>query len=54
MQKVCWSIIERNQSNADIQIKTIEQLHIISDKLTDLYHSLPYHVEFEAKSSISK
>jgi hypothetical protein len=48
MQKVCWSIIEKNQSNADIQIKTIEQLHIISDKLTHLYHSLPYHVEFGA------
>jgi hypothetical protein len=46
MQKVCWSIIEHNQSNADIQIKTIEQLHIISDKLTQLYHSLPYHGEF--------
>ena len=49
MQKVCWSIIEKNQSNADIQIKTIEQLHIISDKLTQLYHSLPYHVEFGAR-----
>ena len=49
MQKVCWSIIEKNQSNADIQIKTIEQLHIISDKLTHLYHSLPYHVEFGAR-----
>jgi hypothetical protein len=49
MQKVCWSIIEKNQSNADIQIKTIEQLHIISDKLTNLYHSLPYHVEFGAR-----
>ena len=46
IQKVCWSIIEKNQSNADIQIKVIEQLHIISDKLTYLYHSLPYHVEF--------
>jgi hypothetical protein len=49
IQKVCWSIIEKNQSNADIQIKTIEQLHIISDKLTHLYHSLPYHVEFGAR-----
>ena len=49
MQKVCWSIIEKNQSDADIQIKTIEQLHMISDKLTHLYHSLPYHVEFGAR-----
>jgi hypothetical protein len=49
MQKVCWSIIEKNQSNADIQIKTIEQLHMISDKLTHLYHSLPLHVEFGAR-----
>jgi hypothetical protein len=49
MQKLCWSIIEKNQSNTDIQIKTIEQLHIISDKLTELYESLPYHVEFGAR-----
>ena len=49
MQKVCWSIIEKNQSNADIQIKTIEQLHIISDKLTNLYHSFTLHVEFGAR-----
>jgi len=40
---------QHNQSNADIQIKTIEQLHIISDKLNHLYHSLPYHVEFGAR-----
>ena len=42
MQKVCWSIIEKNQSNADIQIRTLEQLHTISDKLTQLYNSFRF------------
>jgi hypothetical protein len=64
MQKVLWSIIDNNNNNKeeknqqqlnnnhsppDIQIKAIEQLHIVSDKLRHLYHSLPLEVEFGAK-----
>jgi hypothetical protein len=48
MQKVLWSIVdnEKNQLNPDIQVKAIEQLHIVSDKLVHLYHSLSSEVEF--------
>jgi hypothetical protein len=52
MQKVLWAIIdnEKNQQlNPDIQIKAIEQLHIVLDKLSRLYHLLPYEVEFGAR-----
>jgi hypothetical protein len=54
MQKVLWSIIDNNNNNKqlntpDIQIKAIEQLHIVSDRLVHLYHSLPYEVEFGAR-----
>jgi hypothetical protein len=56
MQKVLWSIIDKEEKNQqqqlnhpDVQIKAIEQLHIVSDKLVHLYHSLPYEVEFGAK-----
>jgi hypothetical protein len=59
MQKVLWSIIDNNNNKeenknpaaiaADNQIKAIEQLHIISDKLRHLYHTLPFEVEFGAR-----
>jgi hypothetical protein len=54
MQKVLWSIIDNNNNKQlnnppDIQIKAIEQLHIVSDKLVHLYHSLPYEVEFGSR-----
>jgi hypothetical protein len=61
MQKVLWSIIDNNNNEknqqqqqlnnhpSDIQIKAIEQLHIVSDRLVQLYHSLPYEVEFGAR-----
>ena len=62
MQKVLWSIIDNNDNNnkekenknlaataADNQIKAIEQLHIVSDKLRHLYRSLPSEVEFGAR-----
>jgi hypothetical protein len=54
MQKVLWSIIDNNNKQlnnhpSDIQIKAIEQLHIVSDRLVHLYHSLPYEVEFGAR-----
>jgi hypothetical protein len=59
MQKVLWSIIDNNSNNAaeknqlnpavDNQIKAIEQLLIISDKLYNLYRSLPFEVGFTAK-----
>ena len=56
MQKVLWSIIDNNNkeeknlsATTDNQIKAIEQLHIISDKLRHLYYSLPLDVEFGAR-----
>lgn len=57
MQKVLWSIIdnnnkeekEKNPSVVDNQIKAIEQLHIVSDKLRHLYYSLPSEIEFGAR-----
>jgi hypothetical protein len=49
MQKVLWSMIEKNQLNPDIQIQAIEKLQELSDQLARLYRSLPYTVEFGAK-----
>jgi hypothetical protein len=57
MQKVLWSIIDNNNNSnkeeeknlADNQIKAIEQLHIVSDKLVHLYHTLPFEIEFGAR-----
>lgn len=49
MQGVLWRIIENNPKDVDTVSKAIEKLQIISDRLFNLYHILPYHVEFGAK-----
>jgi hypothetical protein len=46
MQKVLWSIIEKNQLNPEVQIKAIDKLSELTMILTELYHSLPHKVSF--------